>query len=239
MNTRSAYVSGMRKARTVADRVGLLDRLSRSDTRRAQYLRSMFAIYDARDLTTLDIPWWSYPAIDRVEAFLAARGDRTRVLEFGAGASTAWLAKRCREVHSIEHDIEFADEIGPLLAGYDNLTLHKVPVSPAVDGAPAVRSKRRGHEDLDFSPYVAMVEEIGGTFDLIVVDGRARVASLAAAVPHLADDGIVVFDNANRAEYKSGIAGSGLHAEFLRGLAPSLPYPSTTALLTRKETVRP
>ena len=239
MNARSAYVSGMRRARTVADRIGLLDRLSRSDTRRAQYLRSMFAIYDARDLTTLDIPWWSYPAIDRVEAFLAARGDRTRVLEFGTGASTAWLAKRCREVHSIEHDIEFADQIGPLLAGYENLTVHKVPVSPAVPGQPAVRSNRRGHEHLDFTPYVAMVEQIGGTFDLIVVDGRARVASLAAAVAHLADDGVIVFDNANRAEYKAGIANSGLHAEFLRGLAPSLPYPSTTALLTRKETVRP
>lgn len=239
MNTRTAYVSTMRKARTVADKVGLLDRLSRSDTRRAQYLRSMFAIYDARELATLDVPWWSYPAIDRVDALLAARGERTRVLEFGAGASTAWLAKRCREVHSIEHDIEFADEIAPLLAEYDNLTLYKVEVAPAVDGQPSVRSNRRGHEHLDFTPYVAMVEQIGGTFDLVVVDGRARVASLAAAVPHLADDGVVVFDNASRAEYRSGIAGSGLHAEFLRGLAPSLPYPSTTALLTRKETVRP
>jgi Methyltransferase domain len=236
MNTRSAYVSTMRKARTVADKTGLLDRLSRSDTRRAQYLRSMFAIYDANDLATLDIPWWSYPAIDKVEAFLSARGDRTRVLEFGAGASTAWLAKRCAEVHSVEHDIEFADQIEPLLAEYTNLTVHKVPVSPIVAGQPAVRSNRRGHEHLDFSPYIAMVEEIGGTFDLIVVDGRARVASLEAAVPHLADDGIVVFDNANRSEYKAGIATSGLHAEFLRGLAPSLPYPSTTALLTRKET---
>jgi predicted O-methyltransferase YrrM len=238
MNTRSAYVSTMRKARTVADKVGLLDRLSRSDTRRAQYLRSMFAIYDARELATLDVPWWSYPAIDRVDALLAARGDRTRVLEFGAGASTAWLAKRCREVHSIEHDIEFADEIAPLLAEYDNVTLYKIEVSPAVDGRASVRSNRRGHEHLDFTPYVAMVEQIGGTFDLVVVDGRARVASLAAAVPHLADDGVVVFDNASRAEYRSGIASSGLHAEYLRGLAPSLPYPSTTALLTRKETVR-
>ena len=239
MNTRSAYVSTMRKARTVADKVGLLDRLSRSNTRRAQYLRSMFAIYDARELATLDVPWWSYPAIDRVDAVLAGRGDRTRVLEFGAGASTAWLARRCREVHSVEHDLEFADEIAPLLAQYDNVTLHKVAVPTAVEGRPSVRSNRRGHEHLDFAPYVAMVEQIGGTFDLVVVDGRARVASLSAAVPHLADDGVVVFDNASRAEYKSGIAASGLHAEYLRGLAPSLPYPSTTALLTRKETIRP
>ena len=239
MNARSAYVSGMRTARTVADKVGLLDRLSASDTRRAQYLRSMFAIYDARDLAALDVPWWSYPAIDKVEAFLKARGDRTRVLEFGAGASTAWLAKRCVEVHSIEHDLEFADQIEPLLAGYGNLTLHRVKVSTTRADQPAVRSRRRGHEDLDFTPYIAMVEEIGGTFDLIVVDGRARVASLAASSPHLAEDGVIVFDNANRSEYKVGIAGSGLHAEFLRGLAPSLPYPSTTALLTRKETVRP
>ena len=234
MGMKSAYVSGVRGARRVAEKTGLLARLDRSKSRTGQYVRSLFAIYDGRDLARLDIPWWTYPAIDRVEAFLADRGDRCRVLEFGAGASTLWLARRCKEVHSVEHDIEFADQLAPLLEDHPNVTLHKV-AAVRTHGVPAVPSQRRGHEHLDFAPYVAMADEIGGMFDLVVVDGRARVASLRAAVPHLAEDGVLVFDNANRKRYHPGIDGSGLSVEYLRGLAPSLPYPSTTALLTRAE----
>ena len=125
LDTRSAYVSGMRKARSVADKIGLLDRLDRSGRRRAQYVRSMFAIYDARDLATLDIPWWSTrPSTGSRPSWPTAATGR-RVLEFGAGASTAWLAKRCREVHSVEHDIEFAEQIAPLLGGHGNVTVHR------------------------------------------------------------------------------------------------------------------
>lgn len=232
MGMKSAYVSGVRGARKVAEKTGLLARLDRSTSRTGQYLRSLFAIYDGRDLATLGVPWWTYPAIDRVEAVLAERGDRCRVLEFGAGASTLWLARRCKEVHSVEHDIEFADQLAPLLAEHPNVTLYKVAAVPA-RGVPRAASQRRGHEHLDFAPYVAMADEIGGTFDLVVVDGRAREASLRAALPHLAEDGLVVFDNANRRRYRQGIDGSGLTAEYLRGVAPSLPYPSTTALLSR------
>ena len=38
-------------------------------------------------------PWWPYPAIRRVESLL---GTAWSVLEFGVGASTAWLARRAR-----------------------------------------------------------------------------------------------------------------------------------------------
>jgi len=232
MGLKSAYVSGVRGARQVAEKTGLLARLDRSTSRTGQYVRSLFAIYDGRDLATLGVPWWTYPAIDRVEAFLTGRGDRCRVLEFGAGASTLWLARRCKEVHSVEHDAEFADQLAPLLAEYPNVTVHKVAAIPA-QGVPRAASQRRGYEHLDFTPYVAMADEIGGTFDLVVVDGRAREASLRAALPHLAEDGLVVFDNANRRRYRPGIDGSGLNVEYRRGMAPCLPYPSTTALLTR------
>ena len=68
-------------------------------------------------------------------------------------------------------------------------------------------------------------------FDLIVVDGRAREAAMRAAIPHLAPDGLIVFDNSHRKRYQEAIAESGLSEQVFRGLTPSLPYPDRTSLL--------
>jgi predicted O-methyltransferase YrrM len=96
-----------------------------------------------------------------------------------------------------------------------------------------VPSQRHDHDGLDFGDYVASIDEIGGSFDLIVIDGRARAACLRQAIPHLAEDGLIVFDNSNRARYAEAILTSGLRATRYRGLAPCLPYQSETTVLRR------
>lgn len=45
------------------------------------------------------LPWWPYPAVNAIEAVLE---PDWRVLEFGSGRSTLWLADRCAAVVSIE-----------------------------------------------------------------------------------------------------------------------------------------
>jgi predicted O-methyltransferase YrrM len=92
-------------------------------------------------------------------------------------------------------------------------------------------SEHEGDEDHDFGDYVATIDDVGGTFDLIVVDGRARPACLAAAVGHLAPDGVLVFDNAAREHYAAELARCGLDVDLRKGRAPSLPWRETTALL--------
>jgi hypothetical protein len=95
-----------------------------------------------------------------------------------------------------------------------------------------VPSGKRGHQGEDFEQYVATIDEVGGTFDLVVIDGRARGAALARSLEHLAPGGVVLVDDAWRARYRAAIATMpATKVDWLWGLAPSLPYPSCTALL--------
>ena len=52
-----------------------------------------------------------------------------------------------------------------------------------------------------------------GEFDLVVVDGRARVACLQHAAKRLAPGGIVLFDDTQRPRYRAGLEGSGLQVQ--------------------------
>jgi hypothetical protein len=229
---RSAYVRGARMAAGVAERSGLDRWLAGRRSPIALHLRSLFAIYDADRMLELGLPWWTYKAIREVEQFLDGRDGKARVFEFGSGASTLWLAERAGEVQSVEHDEEWVEVLRRSTEPFDHVDLRCVPPTPRRPDSTAV-SKREGYQDRDFGDYVASIGEAGDEFDLIVVDGRARAACLAAALPHLADDGMVVFDNANRTRYQPAIEASGLTVDVKRGWAPSLPYRDATALLRR------
>src|SRR3954469_21096963 len=90
-------------------RLGLLTRLQSAPKNTfAFWLGSQFAIHDAAALARMDVPWWTFPAIDAVERWITARNGNVRVFEYGSGASTVWLARRAAHVVSIEHDAGFA-----------------------------------------------------------------------------------------------------------------------------------
>lgn len=207
----------------------LLDRWAASPRRPVRHARSMFAIHDVADMIDLDLAWWSYGAIDAVEAHLARLDGRARVFEYGAGASTAWLARRAETVTSVEHDPGFAEFLATLLPPVDGVDLRLVPAVPSPE--PRTPSNRRGHAGRDFTDYVATIEQTEGVFDLVVVDGRARVACVRAALPRLSSGGVVLLDNANRDEYAAVVDDPSLAVEVLRGATPCLPYPTSTALI--------
>lgn len=232
---KSMYIRVMRAGRYAAQRTGLLDWLERRQNRRALWIRSLFSIYDSADLAALDLPWWTFSAIDEVEAYLMSAQGRARVFEYGAGASTIWLGKRCAEVYSVEHDAGFASSMQPLFAVHDNVRVSVVPDTAATGVAGEARSRRAGYENRAFDDYVRAIDAVPGTFDLIVIDGRARNACLARAMERLAPGGMILFDNSDRKEYRASIMSSGLCERALRGAAPALPVASQTSLLTRKQ----
>ena len=151
------------------------------------------------------------------------------MFEYGSGASTVWLARRAGSVTSVEHHEEFAELMRPLLAPVENASLLVRP--PIATSSPAVPSAKEGYAGLDFEPYVATLDETEGEFDLIVVDGRARGACLLRALPRLASDGLVVFDNTRRRRYRIAIEAAPVVELRLPGLTPTLPYPDQTSLL--------
>jgi len=67
-------------------------------------------------IAELGVPWWTYRAIDVVDAWMLGRARPIRVFEYGSGASTLWLAGRADEVISIEHHLGSSEVIGPALA---------------------------------------------------------------------------------------------------------------------------
>lgn len=226
------YVALMRGARRVARSTGAIAALDRRRDRPGPlFLRSLFAVHDIDDLIGLDLPWWTFAATRRADAFLAARGGAARAFEYGAGASTLWLSRRCAQVVTTEHDHDWWHIIAPHLHTAGNVEAHHIPPVPARD--PQVAAQRAGWDGLDFSAYAETVQRYSDPFDLIVIDGRARAACLSHALDRLAPGGLIVFDNSNRRRYAAAIAATGLRVERFGGFAPTVPWPSETALLSR------
>lgn len=233
---KSLYVTLARTLRAVLRLTGvlaLLDRWARR-SRTGLWVRSWFSVYDLDALVAHDVPWWTFASADAVEDFLRGRPG-ARALEWGSGASTVWLARRCGSVVSIEHDVDWARSMQRVLPANAELR-----VVPPVDAGTrlsrdVVTSSKRGFEGLDFADYVAEVDALEGVFDVVVVDGRAREACLARAVDRLAPGGVLVVDNVERERYQRAIdavcAEHDVMVTWTRGRTPTLPYPTSTALL--------
>ena len=93
----------------------------------------------------------------------------------------------------VEHHAEWFDRVNRLLQsrGITNVEFHLI----GPDDAPAsqerigprdvdYRSQSRGYKNAQFVSYARSIDDYpDGTFDLVLVDGRARMACLAHAIP--------------------------------------------------------
>ena len=121
------------------------------------------------------LPWFTYGAI----AFLSPRvGADWRVFEYGSGHSTLWWAARVREVVAAEHHEQWAEKISEQLP--DNAQLLHRPLS-------------------DGTRYPDAPLEVGGLFDVIVIDGRERVWCAERCLDALSPGGVIIWDNSERA----------------------------------------
>jgi predicted O-methyltransferase YrrM len=239
MSLKSGYVRGARALRAGLRAGGVLpvlDRLARR-SRCGLWLRSLLSIYDPRELAALDVPWWTLEASDLVDTFLKGRPG-ARAFEWGSGASTLWLARRGAAVTSVEHDPEWASITRSLLGPGLDVDLRLIPDAD-VDALQPADPPSAHPEPLrrELQAYVDVIDGVGGTFDVIVVDGRidahTREACLERGVARLAPGGIIVFDNVERPTYRQAIAAQAVPLEvtWTHGLTPSLPYPTRTAIL--------
>jgi len=129
----------------------------------------------AYELRHPDHPWITAHAVSWLDANV--RPYHT-AFEWGSGASTPWLARRVRRLVSVEHHKEWHDRVQVKLAraGVDNVDYRLVPESQ----------------------YASAIDEFpDGHFDLILVDGLFRDATLERAIPKIAVGGWLILDNAN------------------------------------------
>lgn len=126
--------------------------------------------------------------------FLDASLPRDGVgLEWGAGRSTQWFAKRLRHVIAVEHDRVWHEQLVQQFRtlGIGNVDLRLIPLDhpPEVPTRPVYDPVPR---------YVALADEFpDGHFDFIEVDGHYRQACAGAALSKLKPGGLLLVDDTN------------------------------------------
>jgi len=140
---------------------------------------------------------------ERLISFLPSGG---RMLEWGAGGSTVWLAQNLPEaatLTSVEHDREWFYEVSNHLGNggrgrRDNVRLLlREPTGPLGTNATAAED-----DPANLQPFINAVDS--ERFDVILVDGYARGACLDKARALLNPGGVVVLHDAQREWYDHG-----------------------------------
>lgn len=174
------------------------------------WLRSLAAARPV-DKDGQPIPWLTYPALEFIEARIPTGA---RVFEWGCGNSTLWWAQRAAEVHAVENNAAWADEIGGRLPS--NATLLRETLAA-------------GYVD-------AIRRHPVGYFDVAIIDGEWRVECARAVDEHIRPDGFIVFDNSDRGAYRESLAAMAqrgwLRLDFF-GLIPGYLYRNCTSVLFR------
>lgn len=133
------------------------------------------------DVDGAPLPWYTYPAISFLQGRLTAD---MAVFEFGCGNSTLWWGARVANVTSVEHNQGWTEAIAQQLPPNCEL-LH-----------------RELETDGEYARSVTDVRQ--APFAIVVIDGRDRVNSARHSLAALRDDGVVVWDNSERARYRPG-----------------------------------
>jgi hypothetical protein len=176
------------------------------------------------------IPWLTYPAIAFLNTFLT---NDMRVYEFGTGGSTLFFAKRVKEVFSVEHDRPFHDTLITALANQNITNAHvqliePKPVPNFSSLSPKIPedyiSADEAYASKDFKDYASSIDIYDdNSFDVILIDGRARNSCFQHAVPKLKQGGILIIDNSSRDHYQymhASIAKLGWKQLFFPGPLP-------------------
>ena len=155
-----------------------------------------------------EIPWICFSAIDFLRA--ALRPDMA-VFEYGTGGSTLFWARRVREVYGVEHDRVWCERVRGAAAqrGYTNVEVNLCEPSIAMGpiGTPAdldgFASDDQAFRGLSFEMYVRSIESFSDhSFDIVLIDGRARPACFAHAHPKVRPGGYLILDNSERPYYQ-------------------------------------
>lgn len=232
---KALYVAMLKVFKTGLKATGLLrhlDQKARTEPK-YHYLRSLLSLHQLDDMIALDVPWWTYPAATWIDRYLRDLPGSAMVFEYGAGASTLWLAKRAAQIVSVEHDTLWYQRLLAATPGWDNIVLLHCPPKPMAEvpaGQTIMCSPK--YPDYDFTQYVEAIQQTNQKFDLIIIDGRCREACLKAALPYLKPTGVIVFDNTDRTRYQSALNAVSLNQYRLKGRVPGSPFVGETALIS-------
>lgn len=200
------------------------------------------------DSSGAPLPWWTYPAIEFVNSMIS-KSDT--VFEYGSGNSTLWWQERVAKVRAVEHDEVWATKVSKNLRGHNEVAFRGRSTDTESDPTlitykssnpriqfpyDAQKIERRGLLDSEYLDYAKEITTHGEKYDWIVIDGMCRRLCPLFAVEFLKEDGIIIFDNSNRSDYKEGyeyLINQGFYQIRFSGSVPGAAFPSTTSIFIR------
>lgn len=126
-----------------------------------------------------EVPWFTYPSV----VFLDKRLQKgMKVFEYGSGASSIYFQKKGAELYSVEYDHVWFEKLNQSIKEPNKI----YSVSYCKESPDA---------------YVNAIDIPGVQFDIIVIDGRARVKCCKKAVDSLGANGVLILDDSERERY--------------------------------------
>ena len=139
-------------------------------------------------------PWMSSNEIELVKHFL--KPDMT-MLEWGSGGSTVEFSPLVKKYYSIEHIKEWYNKVDIEIKVRKLNNVVNILLEPDLP-----RTIPTKYEE--FKSYIEKIDELDEMFDVILVDGRARVQCAERAIKYLKKDGVIlVHDYFRRPQYHS------------------------------------
>jgi hypothetical protein len=198
-----------------------------------------------------EVPWYTYPALIQLKRIVR---PNFKVFEYGCGASSLWWARNVAEVFSVEHDANWAARICANKPANVTITVRQMDaatevadntlVEPFFKAGPELPVGKIREHDISnglFCPqFIAYATELtkhpAGTFDIIVVDGMARVLTAWLAAKYLKDGGFIIFDNSDRWQYNAAykiLTEAGFYRLDYYGPGPVNRYEWCTSIFTK------
>lgn len=159
------------------------------------------------------IPWLTYSCIGFLEKRVS---KKLNVFEYGSGNSSLWFSNKVANVISIEHDDLWYNTMKNKLK--NNKIEYKLL-------------------SLETGLYQKEILNYKNEFDIIIIDGRKRVECGLNSLEALTEQGVIIFDNSDREDYKEAFdvfKTKGFKRIDFEGIAPGLVGGSVTSVFYRE-----
>ncbi|MFA5732641.1 MAG: hypothetical protein WC934_11635 [Acidithiobacillus sp.] len=188
-----------------------------------------------KSLLSIGVPHVSVEAVRMLYKIVT---KESVVFEYGAGASTIFFARNAKLIYSVENIKEWYDKVKEELE-YFGLTNCKIThceqeqiLEGEEDKYKDYLSTTRIHKNCHFKKYASKIDRFPDNyFDIILVDGRSRVACFLHAMSKVKPGGYIVLDDSHRNKYSKAVeAVSTWKAVEFEGHAYTIHYPQKTTI---------
>ena len=158
------------------------------------------------------VPWITFKAREWLDSYLK---PYMYVFEYGSGGSTIFLSRRVNKLISIEHDKGYYSKVSSVLSkeGISNCEYVLSEPEKNISGGmlsyclKSYTSTAIKYTGMGFENYVKNIEKYpDGSFDLVIVDGRARSSCIPHTLSKIRPGGYLMLDNSERHQYQDAVS---------------------------------